>query len=94
MAPEARRKFRKGFPRRDENHLPRQAPDVIAVDEASTRMAAFDRQQARFVEMRFFGGLNLEETAAVLEVSRTTVKRNWNLSKAWLAPELRKGDRK
>jgi RNA polymerase sigma-70 factor (ECF subfamily) len=68
--------------------------DVIALDEALTRLAEFDPQQARLVEMRFFGGLSLEEAAGVLGVSRTTVKRNWNLSKAWLARELSKGDRK
>jgi len=70
------------------------ASDVIALDEALTRLAEFDPQQARLVEMRFFGGLSLEEAAAVLGVSRTTVKRNWNLSKAWLARELRRSDEK
>lgn len=68
--------------------------DVIALDEALSRLAEFDREYARLVEMRFFGGLSLEEAAGVLGVSRTTVKRNWNLCKAWLARELRKGDRK
>jgi RNA polymerase sigma-70 factor, ECF subfamily len=70
------------------------AADVIALDEALTRLAEFDPEQARLVEMRFFGGLSLEEAAGVLGVSRTTVKRNWNLSKAWLARELRTGDQK
>ncbi len=70
------------------------AADVIAVDEALTRLAEFDPQQARLVELRFFGGLSIEEAAEVLGVSRTTVKRNWNLSKAWLARELRRGERK
>jgi RNA polymerase sigma-70 factor, ECF subfamily len=68
------------------------ALDVIALDEALTRLAEFDPQQARLVEMRFFGGLSLDEAAGVLGVSRTTVKRNWNLSKAWLARELRRSD--
>ena len=68
------------------------ASDVIALDEALTRLAEFDPQQARLVEMRFFGGLSIEESAAVLGVSRTTVKRNWNLAKAWLARELRRGE--
>ena len=67
------------------------ASDVIALDEALTRLAEFDPQQARLVEMRFFGGLSLEEAAGVLGISRTTAKRNWNLCKAWLARELRKG---
>jgi RNA polymerase sigma-70 factor (ECF subfamily) len=69
------------------------APDVLALDEALTRLAEFDPQQARLVEMRFFGGLSIEEAAAVLGVSRATVKRQWNLSKAWLARELSRGDR-
>ena len=70
------------------------AADVIALDEALTRLAEFDPQQARLVEVRFFGGLSIEEAAEFLGVSRTTVKRNWNLSKAWLARELRRGDQK
>jgi RNA polymerase sigma-70 factor, ECF subfamily len=70
------------------------ASDVIALDEALTRLAEFDPQQARLVEMRFFGGLSIEEAAGVLGVSRATVKRHWNLSKAWLARELSRGDQK
>jgi len=70
------------------------ASDVIALDEALTRLAEFDPQQARLVELRFFGGLSIDEAAGVLGVSRTTVKRNWNLAKAWLARELRGGDKK
>ena len=70
------------------------AADVIALDKALTRLAEFDPQQARLVELRFFGGLSIEEAAGVLGVSRTTVKRNWNLSKAWLARELRRTDQK
>jgi DNA-directed RNA polymerase specialized sigma24 family protein len=64
------------------------------LDEALTRLAEFDPQQAQLVELRFFGGLSIEESAGVLGVSRTTLKRNWNLAKAWLARELRKGDPK
>jgi len=70
------------------------AADVIQLDEALTRLAKFDPQQAQLVELRFFGGLSIEEAAGVLGVSRTTVKRNWNLSKAWLARELQRGDQK
>jgi RNA polymerase sigma-70 factor, ECF subfamily len=70
------------------------AADVIALDEALTRLAEFDPQQAQLVELRFFGGLSVEEAAGVQGVSRTTVKRNWNLAKAWLARELRRGDQK
>jgi RNA polymerase sigma-70 factor (ECF subfamily) len=64
--------------------------DVVALDEALTRLAGIDAQQARLVELRFFGGLNIEETAGVLEVSPATVKRNWTVAKAWLARELSK----
>ncbi|MFZ0201524.1 MAG: sigma-70 family RNA polymerase sigma factor [Candidatus Sulfotelmatobacter sp.] len=65
------------------------AEEVVALDEALSRLAEFDPQQAQLVELRFFGGLSVEEAAGVLGVSRTTVKRNWNLAKAWLARELR-----
>lgn len=64
--------------------------DVVALDEALTRLAEFDPTQARLVELRFFGGLSIEEAAGVLDVSSTTVKRNWNLAKAWLGRELRR----
>lgn len=70
------------------------AADVIQLDEALTRLAEFDPQQAQLVELRFFGGLSIDEAAGVLGVSRTTVKRNWNLAKAWLARELRRDERK
>src|SRR5271155_4369008 len=66
--------------------------DVVALDEALTRLAEFDPQQARLVELRFFGGLSIEESAGVLGVSPATVKRNWNVAKAWLARELRSGE--
>lgn len=65
--------------------------DVVALDEALVRLAEFDPQQARLVELRFFGGLSIEETAGVLGISPATVKRNWNVVKAWLARELRRG---
>lgn len=65
--------------------------DVVAVDEALTKLAVLDPQQARLVELRFFGGLSIEETAGVLEISPATVKRNWSVAKAWLARELRRG---
>ena len=72
----------------------KKTPDVVALDEALARLAEFDAQQAQLVELRFFGGLSIEEAAEVMGVSRTTVKRNWNLSKAWLARELHRGDQK
>jgi len=73
---------------------PEKAADVVALDEALSRLAEFDPDQARLVELRFFGGLSIEESAGVLGVSRTTVKRNWNVAKAWLARELRTGESK
>lgn len=88
------RGFEKVFLEEADVVLRDKASDVIALDEALTRLGEFDPQQARLVEMRFFGGLSLEEAAEVLGVSRTTVKRNWNLCKAWLARELRKGERR
>ena len=68
-----------------------QAPelDLEALDEALTRLAALDAELARVVEVRFFGGLSIEETAEALNVSPATVKRRWTLAKAWLARELR-----
>jgi len=63
--------------------------DLIAVDKALTRLAALDAQQARVVELRFFGGLTVEETAEVLGVSERTVKRDWSVAKAWIRRALR-----
>lgn len=63
--------------------------DVVAIDEALTKLATHDPQQARIVELRFFSGLNTDETAEILEISPATVKRNWNMAKAWLTRELR-----
>ena len=65
--------------------------DVVALDDALTKLAELDPEQARLVELRFFGGLSIEETAGVLETSPATVKRNWSVAKAWLARELRRG---
>lgn len=65
------------------------ASDVVAVDAALTKLAEIDRDQARLVELRFFGGLTIEETAGVLGISPATVKRNWSVAKAWLGRELR-----
>lgn len=66
--------------------------DIVALDDALNKLAELDPQQARMVELRFFGGLSIEETAGVLEISPATVKRNWNVAKAWLARELRRGE--
>jgi RNA polymerase sigma factor (TIGR02999 family) len=58
--------------------------DLVALDEALNRFAAIGPQAARVVELRYFGGLSIEETAAVLEVSPATVKRHWAFARAWL----------
>jgi RNA polymerase sigma factor (TIGR02999 family) len=63
--------------------------DVVALDEALVRLAEVDPQHARVVELRFFGGLSIEETAEALEISPASVKRIWSVAKAWLARELR-----
>jgi RNA polymerase sigma-70 factor (ECF subfamily) len=62
--------------------------DVLALDEVLTRLAAVDERQARVVELRFFGGLSVEETAEVMDISPATVKREWSMAKAWLYNEL------
>jgi RNA polymerase sigma-70 factor, ECF subfamily len=62
--------------------------DVAAIDEALTRLATIDPRQERIVEMRYFGGLTIEETAQALELSDATVKREWTLARAWLRREL------
>jgi RNA polymerase sigma factor (TIGR02999 family) len=67
---------------------PERSSDLVAIDEALHRRAAFDLRRSRIVELRFFGGLSVEETAEVLKSSPRTVKREWNLAKAWLYCEL------
>lgn len=62
--------------------------DVLAVDRLLTDLEALDEQQARIVEMRFFAGLTVEETAEALGISKATVKRDWAVAKAWMAKEL------
>ena len=62
--------------------------ELLSVDEALTRLSALDRQQSRIVELRFFGGLSVEETAEALAISPATVKRDWSVARAWLYREL------
>ena len=62
--------------------------DVVALDRALEALAAVDPRQSRVIELRFFGGLSVEETAEVLHVSPDTVKRDWRLAKLWLLREL------
>jgi len=64
------------------------AHDLVALDEALNALAALDVRKSQVVEMRFFGGLTLEETAEALHVSRDTVKRDWKFAKLWLLREL------
>jgi RNA polymerase sigma-70 factor, ECF subfamily len=67
---------------------PQQSEEVLAVDEAVARLFELDPQQARIVELRYFGGLSVEEAAEVLGISERTVKRDWAMAKAWLRAEF------
>jgi RNA polymerase sigma-70 factor, ECF subfamily len=69
--------------------IPQRADQVIALDEALGRLAAFDPQQSRIVELRFFGGLSERETAELLGLGVRTVTRGWNMAKAWLYSQLK-----
>jgi RNA polymerase sigma factor (TIGR02999 family) len=64
------------------------AADLIALDEALSGLEAIDQRKSKVVELRFFGGLNIEETAAVMAISPATVQREWSMAKAWLYREL------
>jgi RNA polymerase sigma factor (TIGR02999 family) len=68
--------------------------DLLALDDALVGLAAMDPQKSHIVELRFFGGLSVEETAEVLGVAPITVHRSWRISKAWLRQELDKGRRR
>jgi len=63
--------------------------DLVSLDEALKRLAVVDQRKGRVVELRFFGGLSVEETAELLEVSPQTVMRDWKLAKAWLYQEIK-----
>jgi RNA polymerase sigma factor (TIGR02999 family) len=71
-------------------HTPDRAEDLLALDDALQALAKLDERRSRVVELRFFGGLTVEETAAVLTVSPETVMRDWKLARAWLRRELRR----
>ena len=62
--------------------------DIVALDEVVTRLGDLDPQQGRIVELRFYAGLSVEETAEVMGISESTVKREWRIAKAWLHREL------
>ncbi|HKE33229.1 MAG TPA: sigma-70 family RNA polymerase sigma factor [Candidatus Angelobacter sp.] len=68
------------------------APDLVALDDALGALAKIDKRKCRVVELRFFGGLSVEETAEVLKISPETVKRDWRSAKLWLLRELSGGD--
>ncbi len=67
--------------------------DLVALDEALTELAVFDERKAKIVELKFFGGLSVEETAEVLKVAPVTVMREWQKAKAWLYRELNTKDK-
>ena len=70
--------------------IPERSGDLLALDEALAVLAQIDGRRSRVVELKFFGGMSVEEIALVLGVSTDTIKRDWKLAKAWLALELRK----
>ncbi len=66
--------------------------ELLALEEALCRLALIDERKSQVVELRYYGGLSVEETAEVLKVSKITVMRDWNMAKAWLAREIRDGN--
>jgi RNA polymerase sigma factor (TIGR02999 family) len=66
----------------------RREMDLVALDDALKALAALDERQSRIVELRFFGGLSIEDTSRVLEISPATVKREWSTARAWLYEEI------
>ena len=71
---------------------PERSPDLIALDEALERLAGVDARKSRVVELRFFGGLTVEETAEVMQLSPRTVHSDWGFAKSWLFRELTMGE--
>lgn len=71
--------------------MPEPGVDVVAIDDALEKLAAVDTRKARVVELRFFGGLSVEETAEALEVSPRTVQKEWAFARAWLFRALTDG---
>jgi len=93
----ARRSLRRGGEDRpvalDERYLVAAEPprDLVALDDALAALSELDARKARVVELRFFGGLSVKETADVLAVSPQTVMRDWTLAKVWLLREMKRG---
>ena len=77
-----------GAPSRQGREAEQSAIDVLALDSALEKLAALDPQQARIVELRYFGGMTVEEVAEALDISPATVKRHWTVARAWLHKEL------
>ena len=79
----------------DESHLAGETPsrDVVALDDALTALAEMDPRKSAIVELRYFGGLTLEETATALGISSDTVMRDWKVAKLWLMREIAKGEK-
>jgi RNA polymerase sigma factor (TIGR02999 family) len=67
---------------------PERSADLVAIDDALVRLGALDARKSKVVELRFFGGLSVEEVGEVLNISPRTVKREWSLARAWLYTEL------
>jgi RNA polymerase sigma factor (TIGR02999 family) len=67
--------------------------DIVELDEALNRLAAIDPRKSQIIELRFFGGLSVEETAEMLKISPRTVMRDWDLAQAWLYRELKRGEK-
>lgn len=67
---------------------PERSADLVAIDDALVRLGALDERKSKVVELRFFGGLSVEEIGEVLNISPRTVKREWSLARAWLYTEL------
>jgi hypothetical protein len=93
-----RMKLRQGLARRDRNRgrlsgriIARRRRELLALDEALEALAEVDPRKARIVELGFFGGLSVKETAEVVKVSSDTVMRDWKLARAWLLTELSSG---
>jgi RNA polymerase sigma-70 factor, ECF subfamily len=75
----------------EENFAGRSNDDLVAIDDALKALADFDQRKCQVVELRYFGGLSIRETAQVLTVSEETIRRDWNIAKAWLRQELSSG---
>jgi RNA polymerase sigma factor (TIGR02999 family) len=73
-------------------HSPTQDVDLLALDEALNRLAKLDRQQSQIIELRYFGGLSVEDTSEFLGISPATVKRSWSSARAWLLREMSRGE--